>query len=70
MPRIRVVIEDDQGQPVTADADRLYLLSNACATLDSIDDAVEEWRKIALPDIEKALRENAQHAAIAKKKTP
>ena len=67
MPRIRVVLEDDNGQPLTAEATLLYSLAGSCSTLDAIDDAVEEWRKKALPDIEKALLQKAQHDAIAKK---
>ncbi len=67
MPRIRVVLEDDNGQPLTAEATLLYSLAGSCSTLDAIDDAVEEWRKKALPDIEHALLQKAQQDAIAKK---
>jgi len=40
----------------------------ACNTLDAIETAVEEWRKKALPAIEKALLTHVQEEAIAKKK--
>ena len=39
-------------------------------TLDAIETAVEEWRKKALPDIEKALLTRAQQEAVAKKNRP
>ena len=70
MPRIRVVVEDDNGQPLTTEAVLLYSLAGSCSTLDDIDDAVEEWRKKALPYIDKALLQKAQQDAIAKKNTP
>lgn len=68
MARVRIILEDDNGQPLTAGADQSYSLQGPCNTLDAIETAVEEWRKKALPEIEKALLTNAQNEAIAKKK--
>jgi hypothetical protein len=68
MARIRIILEDDHGQPLTTEAEQLYALSGPCDTLDAIETAVEVWRKKALPDIEKTLLTKAQEDAIAKKK--
>jgi hypothetical protein len=70
MARVRITLEDDHGQPLTIGAEHLYTLAGTCDTLDAIETAVEEWRKKALPDIEKALLTQAQNEAIAKKNYP
>jgi hypothetical protein len=70
MARVRILLEDDNGQPLIARAEQLYPLEGSCNTLDAIETAVEEWRKKALPDIEKALLTRAQEDAIAKKNRP
>lgn len=68
MARIRICLEDDQGQPLLPGTEQVYALAGACNTLDTIEQAVEDWRKKALPDIEKTLLLSAQQEAIAKKK--
>lgn len=68
MARVRIILEDDHGLPLSNEAEQVYALPGPCDTLDSIEEAVEEWRKKALPDIEKALLTQAQQQAIAKKK--
>ena len=68
MARVRIILEDDNGQHLTTRAELLYTLQGPCNTLDTIEEAVEEWRKTALPAIEKTLLEKAQQEAIAKKK--
>jgi len=68
MARVRIILEDDDGQPLSAEAEQLYILEGPCNTLDAIETAVEVWRKKALPDIEKTLLTKAQKEAIAKKK--
>ena len=70
MARVRIILEDDHGQPLTAEAETLYTFQGPCNTLDAIETAVEEWRKKALPDIEKALLTRAQQEAVAKKNRP
>jgi len=67
MARVRIILEDDNGQPLKAGTEQLYTLPLPCNTLDAIETAVEEWRKKALPEIEKALLTKAQEDAIAKK---
>ena len=68
MARVRIILEDDNGQPLTTEAEQLYTLEGPCNTLDAIENAVEEWRKKALPEIEKTLLIRAQQEDIAKKK--
>lgn len=68
MARVRIILEDDHGQPLKAGADQCYTLQGPCHSLDAIETAVEAWRKQALPEIEKALLTHAQQEAIAKKK--
>lgn len=67
MARVRIILENNNGQLLTATAEQLYSLEGPCDTLDSIEDAVEAWRKKALPDIAKTLLIKAQEDAIAKK---
>ena len=68
MARIRISLEDDNGNLLLTGAEQLYALTTPCDTLNSIEQAVEEWRKKALPEIEKTLLQKAQEQAIAKKK--
>jgi hypothetical protein len=70
MARVRIILEDDNGQPLIAGAEQLYRLEGPCHTLDAIETAVEAWRKKALPDIEKALLQKAQEDAVTKKNRP
>lgn len=67
MARIRIILEDDHGQPLTPEAEHLYPLEGPCNTLDAIENAVETWRKYALPAIEKTLLVRAQQDDILKK---
>jgi hypothetical protein len=60
MPRIRLVVEDDNGQPLSNTAERLYVLEGQCDTLDDIDEAVEKFKNAALPEVEKLLLDQAQ----------
>ena len=55
MPRIRLVVEDDQGQPLVPASEQVYVLEGDCDTLDDIDDAVEKFKNTALPQVEKLL---------------
>ena len=73
MPRIRLVLEDDQGQPLAPASEQVYVLEGRCDTLDDIDEAVEKFKNTALPDVEKLLLEQAQKQFVAdpeKKGTP
>ena len=68
MARVRILVEDDNGQLLNAEAEHLYVLEGACNTLDAIETAVETWRKQALPALEKTLLIRAQADAVVKKK--
>ncbi len=49
MPRIRLILEDDQGRPISTQTQRVYELEGECQTLDEIEQATETFRKQALP---------------------
>jgi hypothetical protein len=73
MPRIRLIVEDDQGQPLAPAGEQVYVLEGTCDTLDDIDAAVERFKNTALPEVEKLLLEQAQKQFVAdpqKKGTP
>lgn len=54
MPRIRITLEDDQGNPLP-DAQRTYPLAGECDTIDQIERAVEGFKERALPEVERSL---------------
>lgn len=70
MPRVRLILEDDNGTPLPQ-TEQVYALENGCDTLNQIESAVETFRKQALPALEKSLLSNAQAREVsAEKKTP
>lgn len=64
MPRIRLTIEDNEGKPIE-NARRTYRLEGDCETLDEIEQAVEEFKKRALPEVERSLLAEAQKRFVA-----
>jgi hypothetical protein len=64
MPRIRIIVEDDQGNPLP-DARRAYPLEGDLDTLDGIERAVEAFKEQALPEVERSLLAEAQKRFIA-----
>jgi hypothetical protein len=60
MPRIRLIVEDDAGEPLSHSAEFVYVLDGHCDTLDNIDDAVEKFKNEALPQVEHLLLDEAQ----------
>ena len=69
MPRVRLVLEDDNGNPVP-NTEQIYLLEGDCDTLNQIESAVETFKKRALPPLEQALLTQAQERFVtAEKKT-
>ena len=66
MPRIRLILEDDNG----TQTEQTFTLSGDLDTLDGIDEAVEQFRLDALPDLEKTLLQQAQERTLKEKKTP
>ena len=64
MPRIHIILEDDEGNSIP-DARRTYRLEGECDTLDGIERAVEGFKRQALPEIERSLLSEAQKGFIA-----
>jgi hypothetical protein len=64
VPRIRITLEDDQGNPLP-DAQRTYPLAGVCDTIDQIERAVETFKERALPEVERSLLAQAQQRFVA-----
>jgi hypothetical protein len=43
MPRVRIVLEDDNGHPLP-ETEQVYTLENPCDTLNQIEAAVETFK--------------------------
>ena len=71
MPQIRLVLEDDQGNPLP-NTEQVYPLEGECNTLNQIEASIETFRKKALPPLEKELLAQAQQRYLteAKKNRP
>lgn len=67
MPRIRLILEDDNGNPIP-DAEQVHTLEGNCDTINQIETAVETFKKSALPPLEKALLTNAQERFVTEEK--
>ena len=65
MPRIRLILEDDQGNPLPDAARRTYRLEGDLDTLDGIEQAVETFKERALPEVERSLLTEAQRRFVA-----
>lgn len=66
MASIEVIIRDDQGNIISQGNAKQVDLRDA--NLDTIEAAVEDWRKGALPEIEGQLLGQAQSEFTAEKK--
>jgi hypothetical protein len=64
MARIRIILEDDEGNPLP-DARRSYPLEGDLDTLDGIERAVQTFERRALPDVERSLLAEAQKRFVA-----
>lgn len=67
MPRVRLVLEDDNGHPI-ADTEHVYVLEGDCDTLNQIETAVETFKNSAMPPLEQALLTKAQERAVTQLK--
>ena len=67
MPRVRLVLEDDNGTPVP-NTEQIYLLEGDCNTINQIEAAVETFKNNALPPLEKALLAVAQERFVTQEK--
>jgi len=68
MPRIRLILEDDNGTPLPENAERVYPLEGDCDTLNQIEEAVDKFKNDALPQVEQTLLEQAQLRFTAQEK--
>jgi hypothetical protein len=66
MPRIRLILEDDEGNPIPQAEQRIYQLQGDCENLDEIERAVEGFKRRALPEVEHALLARAQERFVAR----
>ncbi len=64
MPRIHIILEDDEGNPLPDAARRTYRLEGDLDTLDGIERAVEGFKQRALPEIERSLLSEAQKGFV------
>lgn len=64
MPRIRVIVEDDNSQQT----EQTFPLEGSLDTLDAIDEAIEQFKNEALPRIEKELLHQSQERLVAEEK--
>lgn len=67
MAKIKLLIEDDHGQPMGTHKE--YHLAVGGGTLTEIEAAVEQFKRSSLPDIEQQLLAHSQ-AEVLKKKAP
>ncbi len=67
MPRVRIVIEDDNGNPLPS-SEQTYVLDSACDTLNQIESSIETFRKSALPALEQSLLSEAQERYVTTEK--
>ncbi len=67
MPRVRLVLEDENGNPLPG-TEQVYVLKGECDTLNRIEAAVETFKKSALPTLEQALLTRAQEQFVCVQK--
>ena len=68
MPRIRLILEDDNGTPLPETTEQIYVLQGHCDTLNSIEAAVETFKNVALPHVEQTLLTQAQQRFVQEEK--
>jgi hypothetical protein len=64
MPKIHLILEDGAGDTT----EQAFALEGDLEHLDGIDEAVEQFKNDALPQIERALLHVAQERTLAKEK--
>lgn len=65
MPHIRLILQDDEGNPIPGAEERIYRLQGELETLDQIEQATEKFKREALPQIEHSLLSRAQRRFVA-----
>lgn len=64
MPKIKLIIEQEDG----TQTEQSFALQGDLNSLDGIDEAVESFKNLALPQVEQELLEKAQQRALAQEK--
>ncbi len=60
MPHIRLILQDDEGNPIPGAEERIYQLQEGeLETLDQIEQATEKFKREALHEIEHSLLSRA-----------
>jgi hypothetical protein len=62
-----MMLEGDDGQPFSGAAEQLFELGH-CETLSEIESSVEQFKRLALPEMERQLAQAAQERQIARQK--
>jgi len=68
MPRIRIIVEGDDGQPLGQLSEHIFALDSACENLDQIEASVEQFKQVALPTVEADLLQSAQQQKVEQEK--
>jgi len=68
MPRIRIIVESDDGQPIGQRSEHLFALDSACENLDQIEASVEQFKQVALPTVEAELLQSIQQQKVEQEK--
>ena len=68
MPRVRLILEDENGQVLPDTTAQVYPLEGTCDTLNQIEQAVETFKNTALPQMEQTLLAQAQQRFIEEQK--
>lgn len=64
MPQIQLVLRNDDGTTT----EKIFDLGNDLNRLDAIDEAVEQFKNEALPQVEQELLRKAQEQTVAQEK--
>lgn len=64
MPRIRLILEQEDG----TQTEQSFDLQGDLDCLDGIDEAVENFKNLALPQVEQQLLKKAEQRALAQEK--
>lgn len=64
MPEITLILKDDDGNQM----EKAFTLAGDLDSLDGIDEAVEQFKNQALPQIEQELLTDLQERALQKEK--
>jgi hypothetical protein len=68
MPRIRIILQDDEGNEINGEQPRVYELGSSLERLREIETAVEHFKQAALPDLQAELLDVAQDRFVSERK--